>query len=300
MVQPPAVRDRQTALPLAPSPLPGATVRPRLLAFDLDGTLAVSKSPISPQMASLLGRVIRRFDVCVISGGAFEQLQLQVVDRLDLDAASRERLHLMPTSGTRYHRYEPTTGRWELQYAHDLTATERERAVNALRDGAIELGMWEPAPHGEVIEDRGSQITFSALGQDAPPDVKHRWDADGAKKLALQRNVASRLPELEVRAGGTTSIDVTQLGADKGFGMRTLLGVIEIDAADVVFFGDQLEVGGNDHAVAVAGIESIAVRDPIDTELALTTILAMSNGVAGHDRPASVVPSTPNRIDRAS
>lgn len=279
MVQPPAVRDRDATVPIAvpPGQVPRARVRPRLLAFDLDGTLAVSKSPISSSMASLLGRVIQRFEVCVISGGAFEQLELQVVDRLGLDDAASTRLHLMPTSGTRYHRYAPALGGWELQYAHDLTQGERDRAVDALRGGATQLGMWEAEPYGAVIEDRGSQITFSALGQHAPADVKALWDPDGAKKLALQGNVAWRLPDLEVRAGGATSIDVTRRGADKGFGMTTLLGALGFDTDDALFVGDQLGVGGNDHAVARDGIATIAVRDPADTELVLATILGLTD-----------------------
>lgn len=258
----------------------------RLIAFDLDGTLAVSKSPISAPIAELLRQLIHRYDVCVISGGAFPQFQVQVLDRLDLDEAARARLHLLPTSGTRYHRYVPARRRWELQYSNDLSAAERQGAIDALHDGAVELGMWEAEPFGDVIEDRGSQITFSALGQHAPPEIKELWDADGAKKMALQRNVASRLPQHEVRAGGATSIDVTRRGADKGYGMRTLLDVLELDACDVLFFGDQVGVGGNDHAVVTIGIETIAVRDPSDTELALRAIVAVTHGGAGLAGPA--------------
>ena len=78
---------------------------PRLVAFDLDDTLAPSKSPVDPRMARLLGRLLDVMEVCVISGGRFEQFRDQLLSRLP--AGSRlERLHLMPTCGTRYYRWD--------------------------------------------------------------------------------------------------------------------------------------------------------------------------------------------------
>jgi hydroxymethylpyrimidine pyrophosphatase-like HAD family hydrolase len=40
----------------------------RVIAFDLDNTLADSKSPITEQMADLLNGLLKRFQVCAISG----------------------------------------------------------------------------------------------------------------------------------------------------------------------------------------------------------------------------------------
>jgi phosphomannomutase len=40
-----------------------------VIAFDLDNTLADSKSPITGEIAGLLDRLLARFQVCVISGG---------------------------------------------------------------------------------------------------------------------------------------------------------------------------------------------------------------------------------------
>jgi phosphomannomutase len=249
--------------------------RRRVLAFDLDGTLAVTKSPLSVTMADLLSRALDLFEICVISGGSFAQFETQVIVPLHLDTPRAARLHLMPTSGTRYYRYDPATSAWVQQYAEDLSATEKTRAVAALKQAAEQLGLWEPTPTGEVIEDRGSQITFSALGQQAPPDRKYQWDPDGAKKEALRASVALLVPDLEVRAGGTTSIDVTRHGIDKAYGMRKLMEVLHLTSRDIVYFGDQLGEGGNDFAVKSVGIDAIAVRDSIDTELALAAIVAV-------------------------
>src|SRR5260370_5306886 len=147
------------------------------LAFDLDGTLAESKSPITPRMAGLLARLLDAVDVCVISGGAFEQFQTQVLAHLDAGAKEYEHLHLMPTCGTRYYRWGGDD--WTQVYAEDLSEPVKREVIEVLTEGAKSLGLWESKTWGDIIEDRGSQITFSALGQHAPVDAKSAWDPDG-------------------------------------------------------------------------------------------------------------------------
>ena len=193
----------------------------KILAFDLDDTLAIAKSPISDEMGDVLGRVLDRFDVCIISGGRYEQFIIQVIDRLQLDEKRLARLHLMPTCGTQYYLYQNDD--WRRQYAEFLTPKEKQQAIAALEQASKQLGYWREDPYGEIIEDRESQITYSALGQKAPSDEKYAWDPDGHKKRKLRDAVAELLPNLEVRAGGTTSIDVTRIGIDKAYGVEKLM-----------------------------------------------------------------------------
>jgi phosphomannomutase len=248
----------------------------RVVAFDLDDTLAVSKSQIDDRMAKLLAQLLAQMDVCVISGGRFEQFDAQVLRHLDLDPAARQRLHLMPTCGTRYYRWIGDD--WGLVYAEDLSDEAKERIVAVLVEGAKALGIWEPEPWGEIIEDRGSQVTFSALGQRAPVDAKYAWDPDGAKKGALRDYAAARLPDLEVRSGGSTSVDVTKKGVDKAYGMAKLVGHLGLTIEEVLFVGDRLDEGGNDYPVKAMGIRCVAVTRWQDTadyvERLLTTLPA--------------------------
>lgn len=252
----------------------------RVVAFDLDDTLAVSKSQIDDRMAKLLAQLLTQVDVCVISGGRFEQFDTQVLRHLDLDPVVRQRLHLMPTCGTRYYRW--IDDGWGLVYAEDLSEEAKERIVEVLVEGAKALGIWEPEPWGDIIEDRGSQVTFSALGQKAPVDAKYAWDPDGAKKAALRDYAAARLPDLEVRSGGSTSVDVTKMGVDKAYGMRKLMEHLGLTIEDVLFVGDRLDEGGNDYPVKAMGIRSVAVTRWQDTadyvERLLTTL---PDGVPG-------------------
>jgi phosphomannomutase len=245
---------------------------PALVAFDLDDTLAPSKGAIDPRIAALLRALLDKVEVAIISGGNETQFRSQVIAQLgDIDEGSASRLHLLPTCGTRYLRHDGTD--FAPLYAHDLTPEQKAGALTALREEAERLGLWETEPWGEILEDRGSQITFSALGQKAPRDEKHAWDPDGAKREALRDAVAARLPDLEVRSGGSTSIDITLAGIDKAFGMRQLAEHTSIPLTSMLFYGDRLDEGGNDYPVLAIGVPSVAVEGWEDTADKLDELL---------------------------
>jgi phosphomannomutase len=252
----------------------------KVIAFDMDDTLSVTKSPITDEMSAILGRLLEHYDVCVISGGNFEQFKLQVVDRLEVPTRKLARLHLMPTCGTRYYRYDELKSEWALQYAEDLTEAQKKKIVEALEKVAKELGLWEENPAGEIIEDRGSQVTMSSLGQKATPESKYAW-AEKYKDVrpVLRDKVAELLPDLEVRIGGTTSTDVTMIGIDKAYGMKKLIEALDISKDEILYVGDKMEEGGNDYPVKMMGIDTIAVRHQEDTLFVLEGVL----GVTNHD-----------------
>lgn len=235
-----------------------------MVAFDLDDTLAESKSAMSPQMADVLAELLAVAPVCIISGGRYEQFEAQVLANLPPHADLTE-LHLMPTCGTRYVRHHG--GVWHQVYAHDLTEDEKQRAAAALESSARDLGLWEDEikVRGPRIEDRGSQMTFSALGQQARVADKKKWDPDGSKRERLRSAVAEVLPDLEVRAGGSTSIDITRAGIDKAYGMQALADQTGVGLDEMLFVGDRLMPGGNDYPVLALGVACRAVEGPHET-----------------------------------
>ena len=127
---------------------------------------------------------------------------------------------------------------------------------------------------GEVIEDRGSQVTFSGLGQQAPLGEKEKWDPDFAKRKKITAILETLIPEFSIRMGGSTSIDVTKPGIDKGYGIGKLRDTLHVSLKEMVYIGDALFPGGNDYPAEQAGVVSIPVRVPDDTNLVIKTILA--------------------------
>lgn len=249
----------------------------KILAFDSDDTLVLSKSSLSPRMAQLLAGILKLYEVCIISGTGFDQtLYPNLIRPLsEISGVDLSRLHVMPTCGTRYYRF--VDNEWMLQYQEDLTAEQKERIIRAIEDSAKKLGMWVDNPAGEIIEDRLSQITYSALGQQASPEDKYAWaEANQANRQLLNRAVKQLLPEFEVRTAGTTSLDITKPGVDKAYGMRKLMEATSTTVDDILFFGDKLMPEGNDYPVKELRIDCIAVNGWEDTAYALEGIVAVS------------------------
>ncbi len=246
----------------------------KVIAFDLDETLTETRSPMTDEMAELLGELLKKYHVCVISGGSFEQFKKQFLSNLKVSDKELTSLHLMPTCGTRYLKFSSSKNDWQLVYAENFTQQDKQKIISALEEGIEETGFRVKNPKGALIEDRGSQITYSALGQDAGPAEKKAWDKSGDKKRKIRDIVAAKIPDFEVRAGGTTSIDVTKQGIDKAYGMKKLMDILKVSKKDILFIGDRIWEGGNDYPVKLMGIDCVPVEGYEHTPWVVRGILA--------------------------
>lgn len=243
----------------------------KLVAFDLDGTLAESKQPLSHEMGAALARLLGVADVAVISGGDWPQFDKQVASRLPAEA-DRARLWLMPTTGTKLYVYRADG--WTPLYAEHFGEEEKARILAAF-DASLEATGFVPQDvWGERIEDRGSQITFSALGQQAPIEAKEVWDPDFAKRRVIQADLRTRLPGLSINMGGATSIDITREGVDKGYGLKKLSAASGTALGEMIFIGDAIFPGGNDYPAKQLGLDTVRVRDPQETIAVIEGIIA--------------------------
>ena len=246
---------------------------PKAVIFDLDGTLAESKQPLTSDMATLLERLLTVTNVAIISGGALSQFLKQVVARLP-EETNLASLYLLPTSGAALYEYRDDE--WQKVYEEQLSEKEAQTIDAAIRAAAEETGIIdfsEPA-WGERIEHRGGQVTLSALGQQAPLALKKDWDVDHAKRRALQERIAAQFPEFSVRIGGTTSIDITKNGIDKAYGLRKLCERLGIKESETLYVGDELGPGGNDEAVYKTETKTQSVKSLVETERIIEKIIA--------------------------
>ena len=241
-----------------------------LVVFDLDGTLAKSKASLDAEMATLLNQLLLHIKVSVISGGDWSQFQKQVLSHLATDDRLKN-LSLLPTCGTQFFQYQTS---WVRLYAENFSPEQKEKIVGSLKKAIEHSGLKTEKVWGEVIEDRGSQITFSALGQEAPLEAKVKWDPDFTKRKKVKVILDTLIPEFSVRLGGSTSIDITKPGIDKAYGINKLCEQLEITTAEMLFAGDAIFVGGNDYPVQQAGVDSLLVRDPSETARVIQAVLA--------------------------
>jgi len=243
----------------------------QLVAFDLDGTLAESKQPLKDSMGEALADLLTVANVAVISGGDWPQFDKQVASRLP-ERADRSKLWLMPTTGTKLYTYGD--GRWNTVYAELFTDEQKAAIIEAFHASLEATGFVPEQTWGERIEDRGSQITFSALGQQAPLEAKEHWDPDFAKRKVIQADLRQRLPDLSINMGGATSIDITQKGVDKAYGLKRLRDESGIPLDTMMFIGDAIFPGGNDYPAKELGLDTVKVRDPDETLSVIAAIVA--------------------------
>lgn len=242
----------------------------KLIIFDLDGTLAKSKSAIDNEMASLLGNLLKVNLVSIISGGDWPQFEKQVLDYLPKEALLKK-LAILPTCGTKFYQFKKE---WKQLYAENFTDEERKKILDSLHSAIEEADLDIKKAWGNQIEDRGSQITFSALGQKAPLDEKKNWDNDFAKRKKIVEPLKKILKGFSVGMGGTTSIDITKPGIDKAYGINKLKEILEIEIDEMLFIGDALFEGGNDYPARKTGVDCIQVRDSEETKRIIETIIA--------------------------
>jgi HAD superfamily hydrolase (TIGR01484 family) len=208
--------------------------------------------------------------VAVISGGNWPQFEKQVLSNLPHDELLKN-LSLLPTCGTKFYQYEAD---WTKLYSEDFTAGEKEKIISSLQQVSEDSGFKVERVWGEVVEDRGSQITFSALGQQAPLEEKRKWDPEFSKRKKMKALLDTLIPEFSVRLGGMTSVDVTKPGIDKAYGIRKLRDTLGIAIDAMIFVGDAIFPGGNDYPAKEAGAESIQVRDPHESKRVIEAIIA--------------------------
>ena len=247
----------------------------KIIVTDMDGTLTPSKGKIELRMVELITTLLNYKDLAVIGGGGYTQFQNQFVSGLPASSAAFSRLYLFPTDATTFYRF--VDGQWKQVYAENLSEEEKAKIMQSFDAALEEAGYKKPKTvFGEILEDRGTQITFSALGQQAPIDLKKVWDPDAKKRQEIKKQLEMLIPEFEIGIGGMTSIDVTRKGIDKAYGILKIEQLLDYKIEEMVFIGDALFEGGNDYPVRRTGIDCIQVHSPQDTARLLEAIIAAS------------------------
>jgi phosphomannomutase len=218
--------------------------------------------------------------VAVIGGGKYDLFKKQLIRPLTAPSTLLRNLSLFPTTSTAYYRYH---GGWKNVYKRELSKKERTKIKKAFKEALREAHYVPPdKTYGPVIEDRGTQVTFSALGQNIVQMLgkkrgvylKDQWkNKNTAMKLKIANILAKKLSGLEVHAAGFTSIDVTRKGIDKAYGIRQIEKYLRVRIKKMVFIGDALFPGGNDYAAKKTGVECISVRGPEDTKRIIKRLL---------------------------
>ena len=236
----------------------------KAMIFDIDGTLTESKSSLTLETSTVLTQLFTRIPVAIMSGGSYAQFQKQILSGIPENAPLKN-LYLFPTSAAQCYTWRD--GAWQFLYNNPFTSEEKTLVRQALDEALRETGLDQPPPKlwGEQTEDRGAQITWSALGQQAPIEMKKIWDPDRKKRTLLQTALMMRLPNFSIRVNATNSVDITRQGMTKAYGVRQFSDIIATPIEDMLYVGDALFPGGNDEIVKETGIPTHQVSGPVET-----------------------------------
>lgn len=245
----------------------------KLFIFDLDDTLSRSKCPLGDDMAVVLCRLLKHAHIAVVSGASFDQFKKQFIDKIHCEDLMTK-LHILPTNGASFYNFNPETGLWHSLYKKLIPEKDVRKIMIAIREAMRLSQVKIPEKiYGKQIENRGSQITVSLLGQEAPISEKKAFDPDQKKRFMIREKLQKMIPGYNIAIGGATSIDITPLGIDKHFAILELLKRLSLTKSEAVYVGDAIFPGGNDYPALEAGIDVIKVKDPNDTKEKLNAIL---------------------------
>jgi len=233
-------------------------MKSRMLVCDVDGTLAESRQPISDEIKEELFKLANRREVCLITGGSYKLLKYQLGK-----VPEGVILHLMPTMGMHYVLLENKKA--TKIYSVSLKKKEKDKIIYAIKRLIKQFDLSKLASFEDQIDDRKTQISFSALGKDADLVEKKKFDPTANIRKSWIVFLSKYLPEYEIRIGGTTTLDFTRKGMDKGYGLRRLANFTGISLNKFLYIGDRIFEGGNDDAARRLNIDHYNVGGIAET-----------------------------------
>lgn len=242
--------------------------------FDLDGTLAESKQPVGEDTARALASLASVRQWAVATGGTFDQVNMQLLSHITwLMPHERSSVSAICVSGGEVWTWSADREDWIRSVIYRLTDAEKCAAESAIMTALARICYANPPKTwGLVLEDRAAQLTWSALGQEAPLDAKEEWHRihDIRHRICAAINEQFEVGgwQLKARVGGLTSIDITKLGIGKPSGISTLCRLLGFSEHDVVYIGDAFGDGQNDRTVLDAGYACICAPWPKAAEIA--------------------------------
>lgn len=257
---------------------------PALVACDLDGTLLHDDGTVTPRVRAALDAVRARGTRVVLATGRPWVVAKRTATEIELESfviTSNGSYTVQAPSGDEFHSV------W-LDAHIAVQIVERLRAevpglgfgIEYERGLYNEAGFAERLPHSiptrEPIED---VLTSLSVGGRVRNVVAFGGDFDDRMPELRQLVEAVVGDVAEVKYAGLPFVQVAPLGVDKAAALAAVCAHLDIDAADVVAFGDEgndqamLEWAGTGVAMATAPEHVKAVADDI-------TVANVDEGVA--------------------
>lgn len=215
---------------------------PKHLFFDLDGTLAESKQNLKQDMLEELALLSKKYEIILVSGAELFRMLIQAPIKYAV---------FMSQNGNQVYSNEKMI--WENKF--DNKDNVLEHINKCARELDVKIGE-------DMIDDRGSQISFSFVGHHAPLEIKKKFDP----LRQIRSGLLDKYPFNGCVIGGTTCLDYVP--HTKGENIKRYLELKNINADECVYFGDAFMKHGNDKTVEGI-IKTVEVANPQELMLLL-------------------------------
>lgn len=228
-----------------------------ILIFDVDGTLTGPRRRMHEDFARFFKSVCLNYQVYLVSGSDMPKLEQQLPE-----CARQYVTGFFPCSANELIVDDQHVYRMEHVFSEEL---------NRFLQGFIENSKY-PIRTGAHLEARTGTLNVSIVGREADHAQRQAyfsWDNEHGEREKLIAQIVSKFPEYEANVGGQISVDITPRGWNKSRVQRELNE--RFPGVPLVFFGDNMHVGGNDRplgdAIKNASLSNkvYAVEDHYDT-----------------------------------
>lgn len=198
--------------------------------FDVDGTLTPSRDTIEYKFGKWFLNFTKLNKVYLVSGSDYQKTLEQLGEDICNSVAG-----VYSCAGNALY-----IGGKEI-YSNPFELTDEEYKF---LENLLELSAY-PERTGQHIEMRTGLCNFSILGRGATWEQRYSYrNYDNAikERKNLAELINRQFPRLEATVAGETGIDIYVRGKDKSQIAETV--------NPFIFFGDKIEVGGNDYSIS--------------------------------------------------
>ena len=235
----------------------------KIIVFDKDDTITKAKTNIDTEMSNLFSRLLEKNKVAIITWWDFNNIYSQIVSLLP-ENSKFSNLFLFPTIWTQMYYFE--NWEWKRKYAEFLSEKEANYIISILEKWLKDLNLIPEKYWWELIENRWSQITYSALWQKAPLEEKKKFDPDKKIRQKFVDYIKNDLQNYSIGIGWTSSIDITRKWLDKAYWIKKIMENLGTKKEEILFIWDALMPWWNDYAVKEFWIDCVKVNNPEDTK----------------------------------
>lgn len=235
-----------------------------IILFDVDGTLTIPRQKISQNMRELIRHLRNNHYVGLVSGSDLVKIKEQLGESINDDFD-----YIFVENGLVAYKNSTLIGCQSIQNL--LSEDQIKKFINYCLKYLSELDI--PVKRGTFIEFRRGMINISPIGRNCS-----QKERDDFEKYDHKHNVRKSMIEilkkefaelnLSYSIGGQISFDVYPKGWDKSYCLQYL-----DKPGDIYFFGDQTQIGGNDHELYIhQSVKGYAVKNPEETQKILINL----------------------------